>query len=176
MSQILTFVEHAEQLQEPSLPVEHGERCRELVDAMFTEMAYPKGIGLAAPQIGIQKRIIICQVPIVKRGKLTSVTKHTIINPVITWKKGAMVLDHEGCLSFPGAQVLVPRWPRIKVEGFDLRWRPITIGAKGLVARVLQHEIDHLNGRTLAHYDEIANAELDKKESGKQGEDNAITR
>ena len=78
------------------------------------------------------------------------------INPEISWKKGGMVLAPEGCLSFPGAQVMVPRWPRIKVIGWDIRWNPIVIGGKGLVARVLQHEIDHLNGITLDHYVKLA--------------------
>lgn len=165
---ILTYVEHAELLEQRSEPVEHGERCRELVDAMFEAMAYPLGIGLAAPQIGERKRIIICQVPHKKGSKLTSVTKHVIINPVITWQKGQMVLGREGCLSFPGDSVLVPRWPRITVEGFDLRWNPIKVGAKGLVARVLQHEIDHLDGVTLETYVRVAKEAFEEQDREQQ--------
>ena len=137
--------------------VPHGEKCRDLIEAMFDAMDFPTGIGLAAPQIGEDKCIIVIKVPASKRGRSVScATKQVIINPSIIWKKGGMEIKPEGCLSFPGAQVMVPRWPRIKVIGFDLRWNPITIGGKGLVARVLQHEIDHLMGRTLDHYVRLA--------------------
>ena len=147
----------AEILTRRITPVEHGEKCRDLIEAMFASMDYPNGIGLAAPQIGVDKRVIVIQVPAMKAGKqISGCTKHAIINPEIFWKKGEMIIAPEGCLSFPGAQVNVPRWPRIKVRGFDIRWNPITIGGKGLVARVLQHEIDHLEGRTLDHYVRLA--------------------
>ena len=146
-----------EMLTKVITPVPHGEKCRDLVEAMFASMEYPNGIGLAAPQIGEDKRIIVINVPAIKnRRNVSGSTKHAIINPEIFWRKGAMEIAPEGCLSFPGAQVAVPRWPRIKVRGFDLRWNPITIGGKGLVARVLQHEIDHLMGRTLDHYVRLA--------------------
>ena len=138
-------------------PVPEGERCRELIDAMYDAMDYPNGIGLAAPQIGVDKRIIVIHVPAIKKGvQVCGSTKQAIINPVITWKRGAMEMGYEGCLSFEGIQVAVPRWPRIKVQGFNLRWEPITIGGKGLVARVLQHEIEHLDGITLDHYMKLA--------------------
>ena len=144
-------------LTKVATPVPHGEKCRDLVEAMFASMSYPDGIGLSAPQIGEDKRIIVINVPAVKnRRNVSGSTKLVIINPEIFWKRGAMVIAPEGCLSFPGAQVMIPRWPRIKVRGFDLRWNPITIGGKGLVARVLQHEIDHLMGRTLDHYVRLA--------------------
>ena len=138
-------------------PVPHGEKCRDLIEAMFESMDFPTGIGLAAPQIGENKRIIVIKVPALKRGRnVSGATKHVIINPEIFWKKGEMEIAPEGCLSFPGAQVMIPRWPRIKVRGFDIKWNPITIGGKGLIARVLQHEIDHLMGRTLDHYVRLA--------------------
>ncbi len=138
--------------------VEEGDRCRELIDVMYQAMDYPNGIGLAAPQIGVDKRIIVLQVPPPRKfnRQVSGCTKIAIINPELFWWKGGMILDYEGCLSFPGERVLVPRWPRVKVRGFDVRWNPVTFGGKGLVARVLQHEIDHLNGRTLDHYAKIA--------------------
>ncbi len=146
-----------EMLTKTATPVPHGEKCRDIIEAMFDAMDFPTGIGLAAPQIGEDKRIIVIHVPAIKKDRFVSgATKLSIINPEIFWKKGAMEIKPEGCLSFPGAQVMIPRWPRIKVRGFDLRWNPITIGGKGLVARVLQHEIDHLMGRTLDHYVRLA--------------------
>ena len=150
-------------------PVPHGERCRDLIEAMFEAMDYPRGIGLAAPQIGENKRIIVIQVPAAKGSG--GCTKHAIINPEIVWRKGDPVLDYEGCLSFPECQVLVPRWQRIRVTGYDVKWEPLTVGGKGLVARVLAHEIDHLNGRTLDYYERLANQVLDEKESSKGSDD-----
>jgi peptide deformylase len=155
-----------ERLGKVATEVPHGEKCRELIDQMFEAMDYPKGIGLAAPQIGVDKRIIVIRVPAVKNGKmLGSSTKVHIINPVLEWWKGGPKLDWDGCLSFPGKQVLVPRFQRVKVRGFSLRWEPIVIGGHDLVARVLQHEIDHLNGKTLAYYEALAE-QITKEEGG----------
>lgn len=144
-------------------PVPHGEKCRDIIEAMFASMDFPTGIGLSAPQIGEDKRIIVIHVPAIhKHRHVSGATKLSIINPEIFWQRGAMIIAPEGCLSFPGITQMVPRWPRIKVRGFDLRWNPITIGGKGLVARVLQHEIDHLMGRTLAHYAALEQEALDE--------------
>jgi peptide deformylase len=138
MTTILTWPH--KQLAKKATPVPEGERCRELIDTMFESMNYPNGIGLAAPQIGVDKRIIVINVPAFRKGvQVSGSTKHHIINPVITWRKGALEMGYEGCLSVPDEQIAVPRYPRIKVQGFNLRWEPITIGGKGLVARVLQH-------------------------------------
>ena len=145
-------------------PVPFGEKCRHIIEAMFASMNYPDGIGLSATQIGIDKRIIVIQVPAVKNNRnVSGCTKVSIINPEIFWQKGGMVIAPEGCLSFPDETVMIPRWPRIKVQGFDLRWNPIVIGGKVLVARVLQHEIDHLNGRTLAHYAAMEQEAINKE-------------
>lgn len=145
-----------ERLSQVCAPVEHGERCRELVDGMLATLeASGNGIGLAAPQVGVMKRVIVVRVPHKHFGG-TQIVKHVIINPQIFAHQGEMVEGWEGCLSFPDHQVSVPRWPRIQVVGYDLRWEPIKIGAKGLVARAIQHEIDHLNGITIAHYARIA--------------------
>lgn len=140
-------------LEQKAEPVEHGERCRELIEEMFASLG-PTGIGLAAPQLGIMKRIIVIKVPLRGLGQhqLGNFVKHAVINPTITWYKPGLQEAMESCLSFPGREVSVFRWQRITVEGFDVKWNPIKIGAKDLVARVLQHEIDHLEGRTLAFY------------------------
>jgi peptide deformylase len=152
-------------LEKVATPVPHGERCRELIDVMFAALDYPNGIGLAAPQIGEDKRIIVIMVPALKNGQIVSgCTKMALINPEIEWMKGGPYLDYEGCLSFPDMQVMVPRYQRIRIKAFDLRWNPITVGGKDLVARVMQHEIDHLNGRTLAYYYALAHQVLDEKE------------
>jgi peptide deformylase len=140
-------------LDEVAVPVQPGERVREIVDAMWAALdASADGIGLAAPQIGIPKRIIIARV-LIKHFGHTSIVKHVIVNPVLTQhEKGPMTLGWEGCLSFPGKQVQIPRWRRIQVTGLDQRGNYLVVGAKDLVARVLQHEMDHLDGRNLAYY------------------------
>lgn len=156
MSNIVTWPDP--RLEQVCEPVPHGERCRELVEALFAELErHPTGVGLAAPQLGVMKRVIVVRVPIV-HFQTRGLVKHHIINPVIVWHnpRDKMVEAWEGCLSFPDKQVSIPRWRHIKVQGFNLRWEPIEIGAKNLVARVIQHEVDHLDGRTLAHYARIA--------------------
>jgi peptide deformylase len=138
-------------------PVPHGEGCRDLIERMFAILAASaNGVGLAAPQIGVMKRVIVCRVPVPHPSGGTFIVKHAIINPQITWAKGALEEAVEGCLSFPDHKVSIPRYPRITVSGYSLKWEPITRDAKGLVARVLQHEIDHLNGRTIAWYAQLA--------------------
>ena len=171
MAKVLTWPN--EILTRKASPVPYGEKCRELVDSMFDAMDYPNGIGLAAPQIGVDKRIIVVKVPAIKNGMIVAgATKHTLINPEIIWKKGQLEMGYEGCLSFPGERVAVPRWPRIKVRGFTIRWEPVTIGGKGLVARVLQHEIDHLNGITLDHYAKLAKEVLGEQDGDGQQSQN----
>ncbi len=155
MPKIITWPN--EILTKIATPVPQGERCRELIEAMFIAMDYPSGIGLAAPQIGVDKRIFVINVPAYNNGiQVSGSTKHAIINPTITWWRGGPEIGPEGCLSFPGEQVMIPRYLRVKVSGFDVRWNPLTFSGKGLTARVIQHEMDHLNGRTLDHYATLA--------------------
>jgi peptide deformylase len=142
-------------------PVPHGEGCRDLIERMFAILeASSDGIGLAAPQIGVMKRVIVCRVPVKHFGG-TQIIKQHFINPQITFAKGSLLESWEGCLSFPDKQVLIPRYPRIQVTAYNARWEPFVQGAKGLVARVLQHEIDHLNGRMIAWYARLAH-EIDQ--------------
>lgn len=152
-------------LEQIAAPVPHGENCRELIERMITLMQAEGGIGLAAPQLGVSKRVIVVSVPVFDfRQKQVGTVKHQLINPEIVWVGGSLVMGWEGCLSFPAPedgpgqyrQVLIPRYPRIKVRGYTLRWESVTFSAKNLVARALQHEIDHLNGRNLATYARMA--------------------
>ncbi len=122
---------------------------RELVSQMTNIMHENKGVGLAAPQIGISERIIIADI-----GK----GHFAIINPEIRTKEGGDV-EEEGCLSIPGIIVEVKRAQRILVSGLDIHGEIIKIKASHLMARVLQHEIDHLNGILIVDY-----ADSQKKE------------
>ncbi len=143
-------------LEQVCEPVAHGERCREIIEEMFASLG-PTGIGLAAPQIGIMRRIIVVNVPLRGIGQHGgNRVKLAFINPVLSWVKPGMVEGMEGCLSFPGLEVSVPRYMHVTVQGYDVKWNPVTHSAKNLVARVVQHELDHLDGRCLATYARMA--------------------
>lgn len=112
------------------------DEIKKFIDDMLETMHKNQGIGLAAPQVGVKKRIIVVDVG---KGPLA------LINPKITKKEGKEVLE-EGCLSFPGVFIPIKRASEIVVESLNKDGKKITINADHLAARVLQHEIDHLNG------------------------------
>ena len=117
--------------------VNHKEDHSFLINHMFTVMYASRGVGLAAPQVGDLKRIIVVHV---------SGFKEVFINPVITKRYGGKHSAVEGCLSFPGKQVYVTRHRRIWVEGYNQSGVKIKRKLKGLAARCVQHEVDHLDG------------------------------
>jgi len=108
-----------------------------LVDEMMRIMKQANGVGLAAPQIGILQRIIVIA---------PSGTRPTaLINPTIIKSEGEMV-GEEGCLSIPGLYGDVKRAAYVEVEAYDRKGRCFTYELEGMAARVVQHEIDHLDG------------------------------
>ena len=115
------------------------EKIKELLDDMVETMKEYDGIGLAAPQIGILKRIIVIDVPEVTEKPIK------LVNPVILEQKGSQVAE-EGCLSIPKKFAKVKRPAEVKVEALNEDGQKVTINAKGIMAVVLCHEIDHLNG------------------------------
>lgn len=112
-------------------------RIRELIDDMFDTMYEANGVGLAAPQVGIRKRIVVVDV--------TGEDPVALINPVILEKDGEQT-GYEGCLSVPGKTGIVTRANHVVVEAYDENMEKFTIEAEELMARALQHEIDHLDG------------------------------
>lgn len=115
---------------------ELNDEIRELIEQMYRVMADSNGLGLAGPQVGVSKRIFTYDV-----GE----GPHALINPVILKRSGEEI-GTEGCLSIPGLQGEVPRAERIVVSGLDENGNKVRIKAQGLMARVFQHEIDHLDG------------------------------
>jgi peptide deformylase len=119
-----------------------------LVADMEDTMAAANGAGLAAPQIGVDLQLVIFGTGTVnpRYPDAPLVPKTVLLNPVITPLDDLEELGWEGCLSVPGLRAMVPRWRRIRYQGFDVRGQPIDRVAEGFHARVVQHECDHLIG------------------------------
>lgn len=123
------------------------EELRSLVADMFDTMEAANGAGLAAPQIGVSKRVVIFGFDVNPRyPHAEPVPKTVLINPRIEVLADALEDGWEGCLSVPGMRGLVPRPRRIRYRGYDPAGRPIDREAEGFHARVVQHECDHLDG------------------------------
>ena len=103
-----------------------------------------KGIGLAAPQVHLSKKIIIFRNPDIEEKSKIHITP--LINPIFEPLSEEKEDDWEGCLSIPGMQGLVRRYKKISYSGYDIDGNKITNNVEGLHARVIQHEVDHLNG------------------------------
>ncbi len=114
---------------------------QKLIDDMIETMYNSNGIGLAAPQVGVSKRLIVVDTSLREENHSLIV----LINPEIINSEGE-ILSEEGCLSLPGFITRLKRNEKIFVRGLDRKGKTIEIEATGLLARALQHEIDHLNG------------------------------
>ena len=115
---------------------EVGEDISNLIDNMAETMYASRGIGLAAIQIGVPKRVIVVDVG---EGLVA------LVNPTISEREGEAQME-EGCLCLPGVMVDVTRSEKVTVKGLDAKGEEVTFDAEGLFARALQHEIDHLDG------------------------------
>jgi len=119
---------------------EMTDRTSELIDDMFETMYESGGVGLAAPQVGILKRLCVidvspeCDQPLV------------FINPEIIERSEEEQTGYEGCLSYPGKSGIVTRSMKVKVKALDRNMQPFEMEGEGLLARCMQHEFDHLNG------------------------------
>jgi len=138
---ICTYPE--EILRQPAEPVtDIDEEVVKLVDHMAETMYSAPGIGLAATQVGVAKQVLVADIsPRKPESELI-----VLINPEIVAAEGE-VLFEEGCLSVPDYQAEVKRHEKITVRGLNLKGEEVEIEAEGLLAIVLQHEIDHLNGK-----------------------------
>lgn len=126
-----------------SEPVKHVDAgVRKLIDDMFETMYKAPGIGLAAIQIGVAKRVVTMDLS----KKEDNHEPHVFINPEIVWKSDETAKYEEGCLSIPDYYEEVERPKEVKVKYLDRDGKPAEIEAKGLLATCLQHEIDHING------------------------------
>ncbi|PYP84973.1 MAG: peptide deformylase [Blastocatellia bacterium AA13] len=126
---------------------EFDEKLHKLVDNMFETMYAAPGVGLAAPQVGLLKRLFVMDC---SSGKDTK-QKLVLINPVINMEEGEQI-GEEGCLSFPGIYVQVKRPQRVVVRAQDINGSEFDLDILDLEARCVSHETDHLDGDLFIEY------------------------
>ena len=117
-----------------------SEETRALVEGMFEVMYAARGLGLAAPQVGVSERVFVVDVE--EEGVRV---KRAFVNPVMVERSGSMT-GEEGCLSIPGLYADVKRHERVVFEALDETGAAFRVEATGMLARALQHELDHLDG------------------------------
>ncbi|MDO8474459.1 MAG: peptide deformylase [bacterium] len=130
-------------LKKKSEEIHHDDKSlRSLIPQMIEAMKKNQGVGLAAPQIGISKKIIV-----ITEGE----EAHAFLNPRIVKQSKEKERDEEGCLSLPGLFVGVLRSKQVEVTAETLNGQKIKIKARDLAARIFQHEIDHIEGKLIIH-------------------------
>jgi peptide deformylase len=124
---------------------EFNQELQTLVDDIVETMRQAPGVGLAAPQVNVSWRVIVVEFGS-EEDEEAPKKLYAVVNPEITRTSPETVLGTEGCLSVPGIVGEVERAEALTVKGLSRRGQPITIKAKGWLARIFQHEIDHLDG------------------------------
>ena len=136
-------------LKKTSEPVERvDDSVRQLLDDMLETMYAAPGIGLAAPQVGVHKRIIVIDCT----GENEPPQPHRLVNPEILWTSDEVVTFNEGCLSLPEFYAEVTRSAEIRVRYLDQDNEIRELHAEGMLATCIQHEIDHLTGVLFVDY------------------------
>jgi peptide deformylase len=135
-------------LREVAIPVVRFDAAlAELVADMDDTMRHLSGAGIAAPQIGVPARVVIFELKENPRYPHVAPVPYTVlVNPQLTVLTQEQDEGWEGCLSVPGMRGLVPRYTRLHYQGFDVHGTPFARTVEGFHARVVQHEVDHLDG------------------------------
>ncbi|MGA9770301.1 MAG: peptide deformylase [Blastocatellia bacterium] len=162
---ILDIVKYGDPVltQRASEVTEFDENLHKLVDNMFETMYGAPGVGLAAPQVGVLKRLFVMDCSSGRNKK----QKVVLINPVIETEEGEQV-GEEGCLSFPGIFVQVTRPERVVVRAQDTDGSPYTLDIMELEARCVAHETDHLDGELFIEYLSPLKRDLTKRKIRKR--------
>ena len=141
------ILEGEQRLRQKALKIKRVDAgIRRLAEDMYETMLDAPGIGLAAPQVGVLLRLITIEVPDDYIDEGAPGASLILLNPEIVKSTGTQTEPAEGCLSIPHWVGDVPRAERIVVKARDLDFREVRVRAEGMVARALQHEIDHLDG------------------------------
>ena len=145
---VLDILHHPDpRLRNVAVPVEAvDDEVRRLADDLLETMYSARGIGLAAVQVGIARRVIVVDVSRERNAPLA------LVNPRVATAHGEEAEFEEGCLSVPGVWETVSRPARVRVEAWDRDGNAVSMEAEGTLAACLQHEIDHLDGRLFVDY------------------------
>ena len=139
------------------------DSIQKLIDNMIETMHDVEGVGLAAPQVGVPLQVVVIQLP-------DEEDVITLINPEIVKSSEETEMMTEGCLSLPGYNGEIKRSTSVTVKARDRQGKPIRIKGEGLLAQVLQHEVDHINGIVFVDHlesiDELRKNEEDEEETG----------
>lgn len=162
-------------------PCDFGDKSlRKLAKQMAKAMYKNDGCGLAAPQLGVTKRLVVVDCDQAESGEQDPIV---LVNPVLVDAQGDPVVEGEGCLSCPGISVPIARPPWARVRYFDLDGEEWEIEGDGLLGRCLQHELDHLDGITMfercdpiARIQALRDYELARAAGAKPGETSLDTR
>jgi peptide deformylase len=160
---ILTYPDNF--LSQPTQPLDNIDgKVQEMIDKMALTMYDAPGVGLAAIQVGWDKSLLVFDVS----PKDESRSLNVLINPKIITREGEILSENEGCLSVPDFRADVKRAASITVEGHDRDGKPLKIDAEGILAIVLQHEIDHLNGTLFIEHISSLKRQMYKRRIKKQ--------
>lgn len=134
-------------LRKKSIPVQNSQTpdIQQLIRDLKDSCVAAQGIGLAAPQIGVLQRVIVIRYP--------DDTPYALVNPEITWASSSKSALEEGCLSIPDLIVSVYRPRKVKFSALDEKGDKLERTANDLLAKIIQHEIDHLNGVLISDYE-----------------------
>lgn len=124
----------------------------QLIDAMTEAMRRARGVGLAAPQVGHNVRLAIIEHRAQDDDDMEDIPLQVLINPKIISCSKETDIQNEGCLSIPGIEIPVERAHKIKVKAFNRQGQKVQFRATGFKARIIQHELDHLDGKLILDY------------------------
>lgn len=168
---ILTYPEKS--LLQPSVKVDTiDEDIKNLIADMGETMFAAPGVGLAAPQVGVNKRVIVYDSNAANPDKDDSVQEFTaLINPEIIAGSGSIISEKEACLSVVDYNSDVKRYEKVTVQALDIEGNPLDFEAEGILAIIMQHEIDHLDGILFIDRISVLKRTMYKKKIAKMQED-----
>ncbi|RLB89385.1 MAG: peptide deformylase [Deltaproteobacteria bacterium] len=168
---ILTYPEKS--LSQPSVKVNTiDEDIKNLIADMGETMFNAPGVGLAAPQVGVNKRVIVYDSNAAKEDRDDSTKEFTgLINPEIITGSGSIISEKEACLSVPDYSADVKRYEKVRVKALDIEGNPLDFEAENILAIIMQHEIDHLDGILFIDRISVLKRAMYKKKMAKKQDD-----